>query len=407
MMPFEGTVCFFCPCILQYVSAVLLDYSNSGLNFNVTYSLSIARLDPKSKDLSGAADAEACVRHNNDAQNALASKQYSLAKDHLTQVMRFADSSADLLVSRAYCHYFLSDFYEAIADTGKALKIEANKLDALELRGSSYYVLGELDMAMNHYRMGLKSDPEHEGCKNAYRLVKKSQGFQGKASKAMGAGDYSAATKHLLALIDVDSTHPTIIPKASYDLAVCYRHLKAFDDSRKYAKEAIDKNANFWEAHHVLGQIAMDQELFEEAVFSLKKAAELSGRNDIAEELQKAEAALHQSKQINYYKVLGVSRQAKLKEIKKAYREKALEWHPDKHTGEEDKAVAEKEFQQISEAYEVLSDDEKRGRYDRGEEVFPNQSGGSPNRHHYHQQFYQFQGGFPGGGFPGGFRFGG
>ncbi len=50
----------------------------------------------------------------------------------------------------------------------------------------------------------------------------------------------------------------------------------------------------------------------------------------------------------------------------------ALEWHPDKHL-EEDKEKAEKMFHDISEAHEVLSDDDLRARYDRGEDVMSNQ----------------------------------
>ena len=46
------------------------------------------------------------------------------------------------------------------------------------------------------------------------------------------------------------------------------------------------------------------------------------------------------------------------------------------HTGEEEKKEAEKKFQEVAEAYEVLSDKELRGKYDRGEEVFENQGGG-------------------------------
>lgn len=59
-------------------------------------------------------------------------------------------------------------------------------------------------------------------------------------------------------------------------------------------------------------------------------------------------------------------------------------------------------FQDISEAYEVLSDKETRAKYDRGEEVFENQGGGHRgNPHDFFNRHFQ-QGGFPGGGFPGG-----
>jgi curved DNA-binding protein len=66
----------------------------------------------------------------------------------------------------------------------------------------------------------------------------------------------------------------------------------------------------------------------------------------------------------DYYEILGVSKGATEKEIKTAYRKLARKWHPDLHT-EKDKAGAEEKFKRINEAYEVLSDAEKRAKYDR------------------------------------------
>lgn len=66
----------------------------------------------------------------------------------------------------------------------------------------------------------------------------------------------------------------------------------------------------------------------------------------------------------DYYEVLGVGREAAPEAIKSAYRKLALKWHPDRHQGTEREA-AEQKFKQISEAYEVLSDAEKRKKYDR------------------------------------------
>ncbi|KAG0362197.1 hypothetical protein BC939DRAFT_488358 [Gamsiella multidivaricata] len=93
----------------------------------------------------------------------------------------------------------------------------------------------------------------------------------------------------------------------------------------------------------------------------------------------------------DYYAILGVSKDADDSQIKKAYRKLALKYHPDKNTAEE----AKKKFHDISEAYEVLSDKDKRAIYDQyGEEGLKGGAGpGGP------------EGGFPGGagGFPGGF----
>ncbi|MFW6159445.1 MAG: DnaJ domain-containing protein, partial [Planctomycetota bacterium] len=64
----------------------------------------------------------------------------------------------------------------------------------------------------------------------------------------------------------------------------------------------------------------------------------------------------------NYYDVLGVSRDADTDEIKRAFRKLAARYHPDKNP--DNKKEAEEKFKEVAEAYEVLSDPEKRSRYD-------------------------------------------
>ncbi|HEY2325146.1 MAG TPA: DnaJ domain-containing protein, partial [Thermoanaerobaculia bacterium] len=64
----------------------------------------------------------------------------------------------------------------------------------------------------------------------------------------------------------------------------------------------------------------------------------------------------------DYYEVLGLAKGASLDDIKKSYRKLAVKYHPDKNPGD---AEAEERFKEAAEAYGVLSDDEKRARYDR------------------------------------------
>src|SRR5437763_17136503 len=65
----------------------------------------------------------------------------------------------------------------------------------------------------------------------------------------------------------------------------------------------------------------------------------------------------------DYYEILGVSRSATEDDVKKAYRKLALKYHPDRNP--EDRHEAEERFKEISEAYQVLSDAERRSLYDR------------------------------------------
>uniref|UniRef100_A0A3Q4C081 J domain-containing protein n=1 Tax=Mola mola TaxID=94237 RepID=A0A3Q4C081_MOLML len=84
-----------------------------------------------------------------------------------------------------------------------------------------------------------------------------------------------------------------------------------------------------------------------------------------------------------YYQVLGVRRDASADDIKKAYRRLALRWHPDKNP--ENKEEAEKKFKELSEAYEVLSDANKRSIYDRYGKA--GLTGNNTGREHFHQPF--------------------
>ncbi|MGB5243656.1 MAG: molecular chaperone DnaJ [Lutimonas sp.] len=103
----------------------------------------------------------------------------------------------------------------------------------------------------------------------------------------------------------------------------------------------------------------------------------------------------------DYYEVLGVSKSASAVEIKKAYRKKAIENHPDKNP---DDKKAEERFKEAAEAYEVLSDENKKAKYDQyGHSAFEGGGyggfGGGMNMEDIFSQFGDIFGGHFGGGF--------
>lgn len=82
----------------------------------------------------------------------------------------------------------------------------------------------------------------------------------------------------------------------------------------------------------------------------------------------------------DYYEVLGVAREANVDDIKKAFRRLAVKYHPDKNP---DDSAAEERFKEAAEAYEVLSDQEKRARYDRYGHAATNGMGGGFDVSHF------------------------
>ena len=177
-----------------------------------------------------------------------------------------------------------------------------------------------------------------------------------------------------------------------------------------WCDEALTYNENSLYGLLSKAQRHMEVENFDAAIRSLNAAKENHpGAQQVNQLLQTAQIELKRSKTKDYYKVLGVSRDADELQIKSAYRKMVKIHHPDKaHMQGITKEDAEKKMASINEAYEVLSDPELRTRFDRGDDPNDHEQQrqhpfqGSPFQGHSHghggQQFsFKFGGGFPGG----------
>lgn len=341
-------------------------------------------------------DAMECNKVINQAEMAQSSGQYQEAHDLLTIILdQYASSSAQMFMERAEISVSMGNVFDAIADSGHALKLEPNQVEWLHFRGQLFASIGDvlsLEQSIQHFRQALHSDPEHKAIKVEFRQSKKLMKFLKSIIQDMDEGRYDTAAETIQKALQVDPSNTALIKDLVLRLCKSQLHLDvAATKVEASCLRAVELNPeNAW-AHAHLGEALKAVEKYQEAVRSYEKANELDeGNKEIRTGLHKAQVALKQSKTKNYYKILGVSRQADLKAIKKAYRKKALESHPDK-ASEEDKEAAIKTFQDVAEAYEILSDEGLRERYDRGEDV--TESGGHDHHHHHqHESFFQ-QGG--------------
>jgi DnaJ homolog subfamily C member 3 len=181
----------------------------------------------------------------------------------------------------------------------------------------------------------------------------------------------------------------------------------------------LDENSFYGLLHKHKTQIAAES--FEAALHTLEKAGEAhpDKRETVEPLMREAQMMLKRSKTKDYYKVLGVARDADERQVKAAYRKLSKLHHPDKAMKQGiGKDEAEKKMAGINEAYEVLSNPELRQRFDHGEDPMSNEQqnpfhgnpfGGQPFMFQQQggggQQQFKFH--FGSGGFPGGFPFGG
>ena len=187
--------------------------------------------------------------------------------------------------------------------------------------------------------------------------------------------------------------------------------LKRLETSADDCSKAIELDENYQKAYLRRFRTYQDLGKHDEAVRDVEKLCQMDrGNREYKQLLRDAKLELKKSKRKDYYKVLGVSKEATEDEIKKGYRKRALVHHPDRHTQAEEaeRKEEEKKFKEVNEAYSVLSDKSKRARYDAGQDL--DEDGGGPGGDFGDidpNQIFQafFGGGGVGGGMPAGFQF--
>ena len=285
-------------------------------------------------------EASQCDETIRFAQEALMNEKYEDAAHHFQNALKYVDGQAtDLLMQKATATLHTGDYYGVISDTGLVLKSYPKNLEAYKLRGMAYFWLNEHEMAIKHFREGLKLDPEHKGCKEGHKLVKKIEKKKKKGDAAMEAKQFVEAVEHYKGAIAIEPDHVNFYKPTSFLIIQALSKNKQHNEAIKMARSLVEEFDNAVDTMWALGDAETDAEKFEDALRTYQEAMKHAPEGDgedarkTKEKVKQAEVALKQSKEKNYYKILGISRTATAKDIKKAYRALALEWHPDKNQG--------------------------------------------------------------------------
>lgn len=236
------------------------------------------------------------------------------------------------------------------------LRNNSNDPEALVLRGRALYAQGDNDKAIQHFRQALNCDPDYRDAVKYLRMVQKLDKMKADGNAEYKAGRWQAAIDKYSEALEVDPLNKGTNSKLLQNRALCRVQLKDYKGAIADCERAISLDPTYTKAKKTKATALGQSGDWESAIRELKELQEQDPQDgSIAKELRKAELELKKSKRKDYYKILGVEKDADENQIKKAYRKAAIIHHPDKNP--DDEQAAER-FKDIGEAYETLSDPE-------------------------------------------------
>lgn len=321
----------------------------------------------------------------------------------------FSTESVALRLLKIGCALAIHRGQEVMADIKFILQQNPHNVKGIIYNAMAMRDVGALNSAKKELQRCFSIDPENSMCSKIFKFVRNEEKYSAQVQSFLKEKKFSQA----LAVLDKMKTSEPNPPFAS-QLAMwrceVLVQLKKVEDGLEACNTALESGAfSEVDIRVFMAELHLINDDIPGAEAQISVAKDIAPQDQkIVEMMRKIESLRKTAGRKNYYKILGISKSATDKDIHRAYRKLAKEYHPDKlrskDLNEKEKAEASERFRNINEAKEILLDAEKRAAYDRGED--PNDdSRGAQQGPFYGQQFHFSTGGFPGGfgGFQGGF----
>lgn len=295
---------------------------------------------------------------------------FSLARTFFANMLsKTSAPSTRLCLVKAELGLGLCD--RALRTTRDVIKAHPNTSEAYVLRGMALLFSAEIDQAQKHLREALRLDPDDVEAGRAMKKARKLERHLDAAKQASTRREFEKATEEYTSAITIvkdTCSRAPLVASLHADRAAAWLRLKDYDQALKDCALAIyaqDDCKPAWltkaQALHALGR-------HDEALRDMSTLAQ-TFQNDtqVTHAQQRASFEVRRVKRPDYYALLQVPSIASAVEIKQAYKQRALEWHPDKHEQTaEARKVAEERFKLLGEALEILTDDIQRKLYNEG-----------------------------------------
>lgn len=306
-----------------------------------------------------------------EAENFYAQHDYTKAIELLSPIIEHCPWGTELRELRADSYLKSGDTLKAINDLKATAKLIPDNTQAFLKISQLLYSMGDADDSLINIRECLKLDADHKECHTHYTKVKKLAKQLETIRNAISQSNWNECldkAKQVLKLSSDPSSH-VFVYRAHSSICTC------MSKGKSPAKDTIKKCTEILDTYHVSdAEILVSRaeayilnEEYDLALADYQRAHETEDSNRVNDGIKRVQKLIKQSKKRDYYKILGVRRTANKAEVLRAYRKLAIKWHPDKYEGE-DKKKAEKMFIDIAAAKEVLTDPEKRAKFDAGDD---------------------------------------
>lgn len=313
-------------------------------------------------------------------------KNFRTALYFLDSALKISPACLKYKISKAECLTYLGRLDEAADIAVTVMKNDSASADAIYVRGLILYYQDNFDKAILHFERTLQLDPDHRKAKDMRTKLKELKDKKEAGKTAFKSGKFREALTLYSDALLIDPSNNNMNCKLYYNRALVNYKINNLRDSTLDCTKVLDIDAQYLKALLLRAKCYNELEKYDDCVRDYEAALKIQKTQEIKNLLRDAKFALKKSKQKDFYKILGVSKNASEDEIKKAYRKKALIHHPDRHanSSETDKKEQEIKFKEIGEAYAVLSDPKKKMRFDSGQDMEDENTGFDPNQMFQH-----------------------
>lgn len=301
---------------------------------------------------------------------ALANGDCSLARTFFANVLqKISAPSCKLRLVRAELGLGLCD--RALRTTRDVIKMHPNVSEAYVLRGMALLLSSDLEQAQRHLREALRLDPDDSEAARAMKRARKLERHMESAKSSATARAFETAEMEYtsaLSLVDDMAQRAPLVATLHAERASARLRLKSYDEALKDCALAIYAQDDCKSAWLTKAQVLHALGRHEEALHDMSTLSQ-TFQNDtqVSHAHQRASFEVRKAKRPDYYALLNVPSIASGVEIKQAYKQQALVWHPDKHSDSEvHRAAAEERFKLLGEALEILGDEFQRKLYNEG-----------------------------------------